>query len=1024
MNKRTAIQTILMICVVGFLIAPEPSHAWSPVKRTQDFCKATIRGVKVAAVKTKVKSSMAKLKMKRSWMSFKKMFQKKGTGKGSQGGNNKADEAKYPDMQTTYQAHNKNSEGQGNKNERQVIASVNDPHALYFAQTRFAIVEPDSGTWSTANVTSKKIIGPLGHPEAVLTLQLHPIGKPGEISPGLVPYGTEPVGVGGGEMWRDRTGNYNFRTNEKQITVELGIRKPTTLTLTERLHFTEERKIQLSEWPDWLQVKIKELQALRSARKISTTDIVNALHEAITSKQYSVDETNHEGAFETAKCGKYQCDGSIAIASSVMRAHFKIPNQPITGFVGVDDPELPNHSVVVSPADGHAWMEYYDDESGYWEIKDFTPKNPDREKKEQEAKDRFKQKNQQEKQQKQEEKKDEKENSQTQKARPFQEVPMGIERDQWAKDWLAQILKDPGSVQRVRQQLEELKNGLTDAPITPLQKAELLKMIHKMEMALAEVRQNPRSTDEFIKNLKSARSEAGVTRNILPDLIYIEKSLATVQQIEGLTPAETKTLGEIRDLKSKMLTTDVKANESLAYAFIEMLEGGAIAPAIVRNKYTNPHTFKLDMNSLAEDLARGDRVLLQLANMQKAQKYLNLWTIPIEKPRIQLKDREQVAVGDIVEITVARDFPDPSSIIWSGGTTPQNLFDQFKRGDLLVREEYIQPSEERGREKKKPKAISIIMFDATGSMNSNNAGRGRNILSAAYIDRAQRLTAMGKEDHEIYQFPFGEQAHQATKVDNLKGAIDLVVSNLEYDSALHEGTEFTAPLVGAFALAEKINEEDQSVVRVSILLLTDTDGGVNIPQVETARNRLSQKIEVVINLISIGDHQNESLKKLAAASTKDRGDIGKVSYVPIPLPEVDELVATPEILVDQSEKHDMSRMAPVTNEWLQKVDDLLAKSSLSETQRSQSDPRTTQLYAKLSDRSRSKVEGAVYNPVVTKFVEAVVPRAHALDRDQKLSILFNFIEAEAARTNTSVNGVIDQLPNNNLLTLIHWVDGV
>lgn len=290
--------------------------------------------------------------------------------------------------------------------------------------------------------------------------------------------------------------------------------------------------------------------------------------------------------------------------------------------------------------------------------------------------------------------------------------------------------------------------------------------------------------------------------------------------------------------------------------------------------------------SMAQDLRNGRlNHLLLLSRLQAYVKFSS------NKQMVPLSDVQNTGSRRPIEeeepkLEQADDIKDWKDFYRNG--PPEKDLDRLISGDLL-QNVYREEMPRTNFKNLKGREVTILIFDISSSMQSNNKYIVQGALKAAFMDYSQIKVIQQQGQHVVIAIPFGSGVGSPEQMTTLKQAYDYFARVLESPISGGSGTEITNAIVKALDLVKTTNENGEATLdRANILFLTDGADNFSLNHVIAKRKELDPKIDLWFTTINIGDG-NEQFK---AAQTDPRASeaFGKYNYRHIPSAEIDRLI--------------------------------------------------------------------------------------------------------------------------------------
>jgi uncharacterized protein YegL len=325
-------------------------------------------------------------------------------------------------------------------------------------------------------------------------------------------------------------------------------------------------------------------------------------------------------------------------------------------------------------------------------------------------------------------------------------------------------------------------------------------------------------------------------------------------------------------------------DEQIAASFLKKLMG-PLSLNTVQAKYGDS-SGRLDIHTLARDIRNG--ALTDLILYPRLEPYMNILLNEQEVPSVNHRfDGPEVPVNNADFDLIQADELDEMPHFYRDGTPLGLDLMRLLSGDML-RMRYQDEVERFDPKKPKPKKVSIVLVDMSGSMGSNQKYVLRNALMNAYLDKSQRDVVRDGGEHVVIFIPFDARPQPAQRQGSIEQA-QAYFDNLRNHPLKAGGDDsITGAVMEAYNMIH--NEEQEGggeLERANILLLTDAVAPVDFGQITAAREKLSEKTKVKLNALTMGDYNKDVTQLVELAAD---GAIGEVSHQHIPYPEIQMLM--------------------------------------------------------------------------------------------------------------------------------------
>lgn len=196
---------------------------------------------------------------------------------------------------------------------------------------------------------------------------------------------------------------------------------------------------------------------------------------------------------------------------------------------------------------------------------------------------------------------------------------------------------------------------------------------------------------------------------------------------------------------------------------------------------------------------------------------------------------------------------------------PRALILQLASGRLLARR-YVEEKIEQRHRVVRTGEVRFYLLDGSTSMIGPRARMRDSILVAELATIARRL-ATRKVDTRVvlYYRYFSDILSALQKVDTAQAAVEHIETVLS--SMPTGGTDIERALTSCLRQIGNAKDEDPTLARAQIVLVTDGEAELSAARVEEERARLGE-LHVAISVIAIGN-ENQALRRIVAAQRKN-----------------------------------------------------------------------------------------------------------------------------------------------------------
>lgn len=165
--------------------------------------------------------------------------------------------------------------------------------------------------------------------------------------------------------------------------------------------------------------------------------------------------------------------------------------------------------------------------------------------------------------------------------------------------------------------------------------------------------------------------------------------------------------------------------------------------------------------------------------------------------------------------------------------------------------------------------ITVIYEDVSPSMDAGDRLPTAEATAMAFIDRAlSEVDPIGRPIHEVYLMDFHDRVMPGVHISSKEDALAYFANKMAYKkTASGSGTDIQATLMHFYDLvgnAHKANSatKEGRFQKANMVLLTDGGSTVNQQEVLEARKKIPADVQVNLNVVSIGNEENEDIKAL------------------------------------------------------------------------------------------------------------------------------------------------------------------
>ena len=382
-------------------------------------------------------------------------------------------------------------------------------------------------------------------------------------------------------------------------------------------------------------------------------------------------------------------------------------------------------------------------------------------------------------------------------------------------------------------------------------------------------------------------------------LRYLNQVFQSLKEATSLDGDESETHDRVKHLLSIVESSKPTASDlELGMSFLSQCLG-PLSRKSIRDRFPPGHSSDLNWPAMAQEIRSGQ--LNDLLIISGLKKYLSLIFRHQMKPRTQIVHQGPRAVISEAspELNQAEEI-DQIQHFYRGGGAPLSLdFMRVLSGDMLM-STYRDPKKVKNPFRPKKKEVTILLYDSSGSMLSQQKFILRNYIMAAYADRSQVEVLQGKAEHVIYSFQFATTPAPPERVAGLKDAYSYFERTRHQPLGSGGENDFAAALVEAYETIAAHEKNGGEVQRANILMITDgEEDSFNEAAVHAARSKVSRGADIAFNVIALGEG-NHQLQRMAEKSVEGlaRSDSEKKAYHYIDYSTIQDLL-NPRLRLDQ-----------------------------------------------------------------------------------------------------------------------------
>ncbi len=727
----------------------------------------------------------------------------------------------------------------------------------------------------------------------------------------------------GATITTEKNGGYRVHLTKdlKEVSIPLYHAEPTQLKEFLRDIYTVKVGISAEELPEKAQVAI--IHKYDPKNKHKDEEVTKAIaHHLSHDYLYSSGARPETDLIDALKAGVFQCDMAAYIMTAMLRDIYKIPSRAVAGYRAKRaNKGGKDHSYLVTPEEGHAWVEVFID--GTWRYFDPTPhtkdKEDDKDKKEkQEFSDQSDENTEDDQDQNDKDDTQEADKKSTAKdsenkdrskygkgegdaKEEEQEKKADGNGNNKDKDKEEEPVFHPELDKNLADLLSEYLQEKEDNPLKNIAWKDILIYILNPSLSSTSIQnkiamyekvfENVQNLKEFLNKGKEIHKDPHApikewleklgSRLFTQDINATYKELQRASKILSLyrhlfakleSPAVTQKSGIIKlsiliekHIDSLLKILDKFNSPDIALDLAVVSDFEAESPHLlwrqVKEKYglSTVGTNHPTIN-LAADIRNGKLEDEKLIN--SLYSYTNFILNSSMKPgKMETKTWQQgnpVRGGDILLLDRPTDWR--NAVL---GNPSKDVFDNMRDGTAFKLTHRKIVTTESKKEQNEAERITIVGFDVSGSMSGDPMKFQAALITAFACRALDDVTKSGKHRHKVLLVPFDDKVGKPIKVNNAEEALSLISNRHTWlkSSPGNGGTDIQAFLEQALALIAEAQTVAKSPLDIAnIILMSDGGSPVDYEKLKKARNAIHRDTPVQAMFIALGSTNPELIK--------------------------------------------------------------------------------------------------------------------------------------------------------------------
>jgi hypothetical protein len=519
-----------------------------------------------------------------------------------------------------------------------------------------------------------------------------------------------------------------------------------------------------------------------------------------------------------------------------------------------------------------------------------------------------------------------------------------------------------------------------------------------------------------------ASGDAG-SANVSRKLKFLDQLLTELQKKGKISLAETDVLNRVRRLLQAMNASKNPTDRQLGEAFVAQLTG-PLSRRVILKTYEVPDVKEgLDWARLAADLKSGK--LDDLLIYQRLSPYMKMLLNSKMAPKdSKAPNGEKVTISENTpELELALELDRFNQFYRDGAPVNVDLL-RFITGDMLENTYFLDRNKPDPKTLK-PRKVSIVIYDISGSMGSQNKYVLRNALVTSYVDASQKDVLLGKEDHIVYTMAFDGAPHAPERMGTIQEAMNYFEKSRATPIRYGGNDSITEAVARVFEIIAENEKSGGALNRANILLITDAVAPVDFKRIEDARKLVSDEVDIRFNAISMGDLNNDVKKLVELQGGEGKGKLGVVSHQHINYETIAEILnskARLEVISDVASTFDNGQDSAVGREQLVRLkNDLVAAEEFTERRDQSLVVTNGSLLREITIDRRNEGDSEVEILFKPFFRLALSSVSMPWATGQRLEALRVFVGMVAKETNVSEAEVLQRLSTESREKVKAWL---
>ncbi|CAN5654238.1 hypothetical protein BH10BDE1_BH10BDE1_26620 [soil metagenome] len=514
--------------------------------------------------------------------------------------------------------------------------------------------------------------------------------------------------------------------------------------------------------------------------------------------------------------------------------------------------------------------------------------------------------------------------------------------------------------------------------------------------------------------------EAGAT-NIQRKLQYLDTLYTELGKRRGKSDSEDILHDLVKRILNSIGDGGKASDQQLGEAFIAQLTGPLSKRVILQTYASEVHTGGINWKKLADDI-RGSK-LDDLLIYPKLKPYMKMLLNQSMTPKDSIRPNgERVPINENApELELAQELDRFQFFHRDGAPTDVELM-RFISGDMLE-STFFADKIHRDPKTLRPRKVSIILYDISGSMGSQNKFVVRNALIGAYIDQTQIEVAAGREEHVVLTVAFDGQPHAPERMNTIQQAQGYFEKLRAHPIGSGGSDSITAAVANVFDLIAE-QESTGALDRATVLLLTDAVATVDFDVIETARKKVSKDVDLRLNAVTMGDLNNDVQKLIEMQGGEGKGKLGVVSHQHISYEEVAAILnskARLELLEDSAKLFQQTSESTLSKEHVIKIKNQLV--SIEEKANMDDQGALAQqsaLIRALGSRSGTG-DDPVFNSLLKSYFRVVNTASGGWNKSTKLSSFVKFVDQASKELKVDTEALLQKMSPEDSDKLSNWI---